>query len=89
MAGFRPPWLAAVAGGWFNDDSERFLMRDASEYTRRLQGCDSPTDTAVRAQFRLRLAAMHEDLFRHYLQGIELRALFYACCNQYPANTGV
>ena len=28
MAGFRPAWLAAVGGGWFNDDSERFLMTD-------------------------------------------------------------
>ena len=28
MANFRPPWLAAVAGGWFNDDSEHFLMSE-------------------------------------------------------------
>jgi len=28
MAGFRPAWLATVSGGWFDDDSERFLMSD-------------------------------------------------------------
>ena len=28
MAGFRSAWLSAVAAGWFNDDSEHFLMTD-------------------------------------------------------------
>ena len=28
MAGFCPLWLAAVATGWFNDDSELFLISD-------------------------------------------------------------
>jgi len=88
MAGFRPPWLAAVAGGWFDDDSERFLMSD-HESGRGDYRDETPMDAVVRAQFRLRLAAIHEDLYRHYLQGCELRALFYACCNESPSNTEV
>ena len=43
----------------------------------------------IRAYFRLKLAELDEELFSHQLQGIELRAFFYACCNQYPANTEV
>jgi len=85
MAGFRPPWLAAVAGGWFNDGSERFMMSE-HQTARGDYKDDTPTDAIIRAQFRLRLATMHEDLYRHYLQGIELRALFYACCNEFPGN---
>jgi len=81
MAGFRPASLAAVAGGWFNVNSERFLMTARSDYKD-----DSPTDAVIRAQSRLQLAAMYEDLYHHYLQGIELKALFYACCNELPDN---
>jgi hypothetical protein len=86
MAGFRPLWLAAVAAGWFNNDSERFLMTD-------FQRCcgndvdETPADAVVRAHFRLRLAALDEQIHRHHVQGIELRALFYACCNESGGNT--
>ena len=86
MAGFRPPWLAAVAGGWFNDDWERFLMSEHQSSPGNYQD-ETPTDAVVRAQFRLRLAALDEDLYRHHLQGCELRALFYTCCNNLPGNT--
>ena len=88
MAGFRPAWLAAVGGGWFNDDSERFLMTD-DQSSRGHHADETPADAITRAHFRLRLATLDEKLFRHYLQGIELRALFYACCNEYPGNTEV
>ena len=88
MAGFRPAWLASVGGGWFNDDSERFLMTD-DQSGRGNHADESPADAITRSQFRLRLAELDEDLFRHHLQGIELRALFYACCNEYPMNTEV
>jgi len=30
---------------------------------------------------------MDENLYRHHLQGIELRAIFNTCCNELPANT--
>ncbi|KAF8498285.1 hypothetical protein JB92DRAFT_3125410 [Gautieria morchelliformis] len=78
MAGFRPAWLAAVAGGWFDDDSERFIM---SEMESERGDCrnDTPGDAITRARFRLRLAALDKSLFRHYQQGVELRALLYAC----------
>jgi hypothetical protein len=48
---------------------------------------ETPADAITRARFRLRLAELDETLFRHYLQGLELRALFYACCNEYAGNT--
>jgi hypothetical protein len=82
MADFRPAWLAAVAAGWFNDDLERFLMTDDHVD-------EMPTDALVRAHFHLKLAELDRELFRHHLQGIELRALFYACCNEYAGNTEI
>lgn len=85
MAGFRPAWLSAVAAGWFNDDSECFFM---NEYQGgRGNYGDDPTDALVRAHFRLKLAELDEELFRHHLQGIEQRAFFYACCHEYSSNT--
>ncbi|KAF8498287.1 kinase-like domain-containing protein [Gautieria morchelliformis] len=78
MAGFRPAWLAAVAGGWFDDDSERFIMSEM-ESERGDYRNDTPGDAITRARFRLRLAALDKSLFRHYQQGVELRALLYAC----------
>ena len=86
MAGFRPAWLSAVAAGWFNDDSERFLMTDHQSGHGNYRD-ETPTDALVRAHFRLKLAELDEELFRHHLQGIELRALFYACCNENSGNT--
>ena len=86
MAGFRPPWLAAVAGGLFNDDRERFLMSE-HQSSRDDYKDETPTEAIVRAHFRLRLAALDENLYRHHLQGCELRALFYACCNDLTGNT--
>jgi hypothetical protein len=86
MAGFRPAWLAAIAGGWFDDDSERFLMSDFQS-SRGNHADETPADAALRAHFRLRVAALDAQLFRHHLQGIELRALFYACCNECDGNT--
>ena len=43
MAGFRPAWLAAVGGGWFNDDLERFLMTDFQSSRDNYAG-DTPMD---------------------------------------------
>lgn len=86
MAGFRPAWLAAVGGGWFDDDSERFLMSDFQN-SRGNHADETPADAVLRAHFRLRLATLDAQLFRHHLQGIELRALLYACCNEFDGNT--
>ena len=86
LAGFRPAWLAAVGGGWFDDDSERFLMSDF-QGSRGNHADETPADAALRAHFRLRLATLDVQLFRHHLQGIELRALLYACCNEFDRNT--
>ena len=86
MAGFRPSWLAAVAVGWFNDDSERFLMTDFQS-SRGNHVDETPADAVVRARFRLRLAALDERIYRHHVQEMELRALFYACCNESGGNT--
>jgi hypothetical protein len=88
MAGFRPAWLSAVAAGWFNDDAERFLMSE-HQSGRGNYSDDTPTDALVRAHFRLKLVELDEELFRHHVQGIELRALFESCCNEYAGNTEV
>jgi serine/threonine protein kinase len=88
MAGFRPAWLAAVAAAWFDDDYERFLMSDHQD-ERGNYAEETPADAVARAQFRLTLAALDHDLFHHYFQGPELRALFYACCNESAGNTEV
>jgi hypothetical protein len=50
---------------------------------------ETPTDAfwLVRAHFRLELAELDEELFRHHVQGTELRALYYACCYEYPGWT--
>ena len=78
----------AFAGGWSDDDCHHFLMSD-HQSTRGDDQDETPTDAVVRAQFRLRLAAMHKDLHRHHVLGIQLRALFYACCNELSGNTVV
>jgi hypothetical protein len=88
MAGFRPVWLAAVGGGWFDDDSERFLMTD-DQQSHGNHVDETPMDAIAHAHFRLRLAALDEELFRHHVQGCELRAFFYSCCNEYAGNTEV
>jgi len=83
MAGFRPTWLAAVDGGWFDDDSERFLMID-DQSKRGNHADETPPDAITQSQFRLRLAELDADLFRRQ----EFRAFLYAYCNQY-SNTEV
>ena len=37
----------------------------------------------------MRLATLDENLFCHYLLGLELRALFYACCNEFAGNAEI
>jgi hypothetical protein len=59
MAGFRPAWFSAVAAGWFNDDSGRFLMT-YSQSGRGNYIDETPTDALVRAQFRLKLAELEK-----------------------------
>jgi hypothetical protein len=86
MAGFRPAWLAASAPGWFDDDSERFVMSDFQD-KRGNYAEDRPGDAVVRAHFGRTLASLDDYLFCHCLLGIELRALFYACCYEHPGNT--
>jgi hypothetical protein len=49
----------------------------------------TPADAMVQAHFPLTLSSLDPDLFRHHLLGIELTALFYACCNEYGGNKGL
>jgi hypothetical protein len=88
MAGFRPAWLAAAAGSWLNDDAERFLMKDHQSRHGDYEG-EGPGDALNRARFRLRLAHLDDNLFRHTFQGVELRALFYACCYECAGNAEI
>ena len=50
---------------------------------------DTPADTRLRAHFRLQLAERSMELFRHYWLGVELRAIFYSLCHEYPGNAEV
>jgi hypothetical protein len=88
MSGFRPAWLMATAPEWFNDDVDRFLMSSFQESPRNYAN-ETPADALVRAHFRRTLASLDQDFFRHYLQGMELRAFFHSCCNVYESNTMV
>ena len=65
-----------------HDDSERFLQSCRGNHAD-----DTPADVVIRAHFRLWLAALDDRIFRHHLRGIELSALFYACCNERGVNT--
>ena len=54
MTGFRRPSSRCVTGGWFNDDSERFLTSEHQD-TRGDYQDETPTDAAISATFRLQL----------------------------------
>lgn len=60
MAGFPPAWL--FSAGWFDDDSEYFLMTD-DQSGRGNYSDETPTDALVCAHFRLKLAELDEELF--------------------------
>jgi hypothetical protein len=49
---------------------------------------DMPTDALVCALVCLKLTELDRELF-HHLQGIKLRAFFYACCDKYAGNTEI
>ena len=85
MAGFRPAWLAAACPAWFNDDSCRFLVEDHQNGPDGY-GDETEDDARLRQYFNTEMEARNQELFKHNRQGVELRAMFYNLCNQYPAN---
>jgi hypothetical protein len=85
MAGFRPAWLAAAYPTWFDDDSCRFLVEDHQDEPDGY-GDETEDDARLRQHFNTEIEARNQELFQHNRQGVELRAMFYNLCNQYPGN---
>ena len=88
MAGFRPAWLSAAGPMWFNDDSCRFIRED---YQNRPDGYEDETedDSKLREHFYSELRRRSPDFLQHYRQGVELRAIFYNLCQDFPGNPTV
>ncbi|KIJ47733.1 hypothetical protein M422DRAFT_248739 [Sphaerobolus stellatus SS14] len=87
MAGFRPPWLAAVASEWFNDDRRHILIEggcNLSECTWRLEGFD---DQRLRAFFRMELWKNNELLYHHNVLGVEYRGFLREIMAKEEENT--
>ena len=88
MAGFRPAWLCATSGTWFNDDMCRFVMEDHQDGPEGY-GDETDIDTALRQAFLAELKTHNPTLLEHNRQGVELRAMFHNLCNEYTANTTI
>ncbi|KAF8225392.1 hypothetical protein L208DRAFT_1408608 [Tricholoma matsutake] len=63
MAGFHPTWLAAIAGGWFNDDQDHHHLK---------YGDDNLGDAELHSHFCLQLVGQN-------MEFPEVRVIFYAC----------
>lgn len=76
VAGFRPAWAAAQAGGWFCDDAQRFVMSDNQDAP---EGYDEETeeDHELRSYFRGMVEQRSAALLYHLDRGVELRAIRY------------
>jgi hypothetical protein len=85
MAGFRPTWLVAACATWFDDDCCRFIIRDHQNVPDGY-GDETDQDAQLRQHYSSELMARNQQLFQHNRQGVELRAIFYNLCNEYPSN---
>ena len=88
MAGFRPAWLCATSGTWYDDDSCRFVVEDHQDGPDGY-GEDVATDAALRQLFLAELEAHDLTLLEHNRKRVELRAMFYNICNEYPTNATI
>ena len=88
MAGFRPAWLCAISGTWFDDDICRFVVEDHQRGPYGY-GNDTETDTVLRQVFLAELEAHNLTLLEHNRKGEELRGVFYNMCNEHIADTAV
>jgi hypothetical protein len=85
MACFWPGWLAAASPAWFDDDLRTFVVEDHQDGPDGY-GDETEDDAEVRLHFNTELEARNQELFQHNRQGVELRAMCYNLCNQYPSN---
>ena len=86
MAGFRPAWLCATSGTWFNDDPCRFVVFDQQDGPDGY-GDDTETEVVLRQVFLDELKAHNPILLEHNRKGVELRAMFHNLCHEYVQNT--
>lgn len=75
VAGFRPSWLAASAGAWFNDDDNHFFMGPFQDELTRAQD-ESTEETDLREYFRAQVGKRGSELLHHMRYGAELRSLY-------------
>ncbi|CCA75254.1 hypothetical protein PIIN_09238 [Serendipita indica DSM 11827] len=86
MAGFRPSWLCAVPGNWFDDDSNRFSMEGPQGDGPFGYDDNTPEDTGLREYFLSELKAHNPQLFEDNQHGAEFRAIFYTLCEDLGGN---
>ena len=86
MAGFRPAWLYASCGTWFNDDACQFVLED-DQHGPEGYGDETDTDAALRQLFFAELEAHNPTLLEHNRKGVELQAMFSNLCNKFTTNT--
>ncbi|KAF7975122.1 hypothetical protein HWV62_10417 [Athelia sp. TMB] len=75
-AGFRPLWAEVCGAGWFEEDSQRFII--GSDDPGNFEDDDGSEDAQLRAFFRTELHRKNPDLFACFLGGVELRAVLHA-----------
>ncbi|KZP03498.1 hypothetical protein FIBSPDRAFT_844921, partial [Athelia psychrophila] len=75
-AAFRPFWAEVCGVGWFEEDSQRFII--GSDDPGNFEDDTEPEDVELRAFFRTELHRKNPDLFSSFLGGIELRAVLLA-----------
>lgn len=83
-AGFRPAWLAAKAGSWFDDDDQRFVMSYYQDAPERYEG-DTQEDAKLRQYFRAQMGECSPELLWHFDKGAELRSIFGALSEHVPS----
>ena len=88
MAGFRPAWLCATSGTWFDDDECQFLIDDNQDGPDGY-GDETDIDAALRDVFLAKLKAHNPTLLEHNRKGVELRAMLHNLRNESTANTTV
>lgn len=86
VAGFRPSWLAAGAGGWLDFDSnERLFYEDTWGKTTD----DSAEEHELRSYFLAQITKRNPELTHHHTHGAELRAIHHVLGSIMPGNVTV
>ena len=88
MSGFRPAWLVAAGPGWFDDDSCKFTVEDDQDGPNGYEDL-TEDDRRLIEHFRTVLGERNPELLQHHERSVELRAMFYTLCHEFPSNVTV